>query len=59
MVDIGIRDIDDSIVAEISNYVNQKFIERIDEGYVVIETEIQNFILNPGVYKISLFVTNN
>jgi lipopolysaccharide transport system ATP-binding protein len=59
VVDIAIRDIDESVVAEISNYVNQKFIDKIDEGSVVIETEIKNFILNPGVYKISLFVTND
>jgi len=59
VVDIAIRDIDESVVAEISNYVNQKFIDKLAQGDVVIETQINNFILNPGVYKISLFVTND
>ncbi len=59
VVDIAIRDIDESVVAEINNYVNQNFIEKIDKGIAVVETEIKNFILNPGVYKISVFVTND
>ena len=58
VVDIAIRDIEENVVAEISNYVNQRFIEKIDEGIAEIETEINNFILNPGAYKISMFVTN-
>ncbi len=59
VVDIAIRDIDETVVAELSNYVNQKFIKKIYEGTAEIETEINNLILNPGAYKISMFVTND